>query len=176
MCTHLHADHVGWNTQYKNGRWMPTFPKAKYIISKHEWKFWEAVQLENPEDHISDSVIPIIESGQAILIEHDYNLDDQFWFESTPGHTPHHLSIRLSSQGEESVFTGDLIHHPVQCAEPHWAVKPDFDPELARKTRRAFLERYCESGVLVCTAHFASPSIGHIIRYLDAFRFQYLEP
>ncbi|MFC1664673.1 MBL fold metallo-hydrolase [Pseudomonadota bacterium] len=176
MCTHLHADHVGWNTQYVNGQWVPTFVNAKYVISKKEWNYWEELQKEQPQDHIVDSVLPVIENGQALLVDSDHSLDDQIWLESTPGHTPHHVSIRLKSNDIESVFTGDVMHSPVQCAEPHWSVRPDDDPELARKTRRAFLERYCDSNVLVCTAHFASPSIGHIIHHLDAFRFQYIKP
>ena len=175
MCTHLHADHVGWNTKFVNEQWLPTFPKARYVISKKEWNYWEELQHDHPQDHIADSVLPIIESGQALLVNNDHSLDDQIWLEPTPGHTPNHVSICLKSNGEESVFTGDVMHSPVQCAEPHWAVRPDDNPELARKTRRAFLERYCDSNVLVCTAHFASPSIGHIIRHLDNYKFQFIK-
>jgi glyoxylase-like metal-dependent hydrolase (beta-lactamase superfamily II) len=174
MCTHLHADHVGWNTRLVDGRWVPTFPNAKYVMSKNEWAFWEAEHEQNPMEHFADSVLPIVAANRAVMVENDHALDDEVWFEPTPGHTPHHMSVRLASNGYNAVMTGDVMHSPAQCAEPTWAVRPDYDREMARQTRRAFLERYCESGTLVCATHFASPSMGEIIHHDDAFRFKYL--
>lgn len=173
MCTHMHVDHVGWNTQLRDGRWIPTFPNAKHIISEKEWTYWEGVHRDTPLDHLADSVLPIIESGQAVFVTNDYALDDGVWLESTPGHTPDHVSVHLASNGADAVITGDLMHSPVQCAEPNWVARPDFDPNLARQTRRAFMERYCDTDVLICATHFPSPSFGHIVPHGDAFRFQY---
>jgi len=173
MCTHMHTDHVGWNTRLQNGRWVPTFPNARYIMSASEWAYWEAMHQQEPLNQIADSVIPILESGKAVLVANDYAINDEVCFESTPGHTPDHVSVRLASRDARAVITGDMMHCPVQCAEPLWIARPDYDPELARQTRRAFLERYCDTDVLVCATHFPSPSFGHIIAAGDAFRFQY---
>jgi len=172
MCTHMHTDHVGWNTRLDNGRWVPTFPKAKYVMSEKEWTYWQALHKETPQNQIEDSVIPIIESGQALLVKNDYAINDEIWFEPTPGHTPDHVSVRLASRGAQAVITGDMIHSPVQCAEPMWVPRPDYDPAQAQQTRRAFLERYCDRDVLVCASHFPSPSFGHIVPDRRGFRFQ----
>ena len=173
MCTHMHTDHVGWNTRLDNGRWIPTFPNAKYIMSANEWAYWEAMHKQEPLNQIADSVIPILDSGKAVLVANDYAINDEVWFEATPGHTPDHVSVRLASNDSRAVITGDMMHCPVQCAEPLWIARPDYDPELARQTRRSFLERYCDTDVLVCATHFPSPSFGHIVAVGDAFRFQY---
>jgi glyoxylase-like metal-dependent hydrolase (beta-lactamase superfamily II) len=173
MCTHMHYDHVGWNTRLVNGRWVPTFPTAKYVMSKKEWTYWEAMHKDRPLTQISDSVIPIVESEQALPVANDYAISDEVWYEPTPGHTPDHVSVRLASKGAQAVITGDLMHSPVQCAEPTWVARPDYDPDLARQTRRAFLERYCETDILVCATHFPSPSFGRIVPDGNVFRFQY---
>lgn len=173
MCTHLHTDHVGWNTRLEKGRWVPTFPNARYVMSAKEWTYWEAMHKETPVPQIGDSVLPIVEAGKAVFVDNEYAINDHVWFESTPGHTPDHVSVRLSSNGADAVITGDMMHCPVQCAEPMWLARPDYDPEQARQTRRAFLERYCETDVLVCATHFPSPSFGHIVRQGEVFRFQY---
>ena len=173
MCTHMHVDHIGWNTQLRDGRWVPTFPNATYVFSRQEFQAWEAVHQQTPLAHFTDSVLPVIEAGQAALVTNDYALDDEVWLEPTPGHTPDHVSIRLASAGEQAVITGDLIHSPVQCLHPGWIMRADSDPEQARTTRRAFLERYCDTDVVVCGTHFPAPSLGHIVRRADAFWFQY---
>lgn len=173
MCTHMHVDHVGWNTRLDNGRWVATFPNAKYVMSQKEWTYWEGMHKAETLPHIADSVIPIMESGQAELVANDFAINDEVWFESTPGHTPDHMSVRLSSNGAQGVITGDLMHCPVQCAEPMWRARPDFDPDQARQTRQSFMERYCDTDVLVCATHFPSPSFGHFVRDGDGFRFQY---
>lgn len=174
MCTHLHGDHVGWNTQLRDGRWVPTFPNARYIFARREWEAYEALHRTTPQVHWADSVLPVMEAGQADLVSNDYALDDQVWLEPTPGHTPDHVSVRLASQGANAVITGDLIHSPVQCLEPGWIMRADADPQQARVTRRAFLERYCDSDTLVCATHFPMPSLGHIVPRDQAFWFQYV--
>lgn len=173
MCTHMHPDHVGWNTRLENGRWVPTFPKARYVMSEKEWTYWSAFHKDTPQNQIADSVIPIVESGRAQMVKNDFAIDEDVWFESTPGHTPDHVSVRIASRGAQAVISGDLIHSPVQCLETEWVPRPDFDPPQAAATRRAFLERYCERDVLVCASHFPSPSFGHIIREGNAFWFTY---
>jgi glyoxylase-like metal-dependent hydrolase (beta-lactamase superfamily II) len=173
MCTHLHSDHVGWNTQLRDGRWVPTFPNAKYIFARSEWEGFEALHRKHPQPQLLDSVLPIIEARQAELVSGDFALDDEVWLEPTPGHTPGHVCVHLASQGSEAVVTGDCIHSPVQCLEPGWIMRADFDPTLARTTRRSFLERYCDRNVMVCATHFPEPSMGHIIQRDKAFWFEY---
>ena len=173
MCTHLHLDHVGWNTRLVDGRWVPTFPNARYLMSKKELEVFKA--HEDPAASLSlvDSVLPVVESGQAELISSDYALDDEVWLEPTPGHTPDHFAVRLQSGEHGAVIGGDLMHSPVQCLHPEWRARPDFDPEQARQTRRAFMERHSELGSLVCMMHFPLPSAGHFAAQGDGFRFKY---
>ena len=173
FCTHMHVDHVGWNTKLENGRWVPMFPNAKYILSKKELEYWEALPRDERTNHIVDSVLPIVEAGQAVLVDSDYALDDQVWLEPTPGHTPDHVSVHLSSNGVQAVITGDMIHTPVQCMEPEWVMRADTDPAQASQTRRAFLERYCDTDVLVCGTHFPAPSMGHVVPRDNAFWFEF---
>ena len=112
-----------------------------------------------------------MEAGRADLVTSDHRIGDELWLEPTPGHTPGHVSLHLASQGEEAVITGDLMHAPVQCAEPDWPSNFDADPEHARVTRRAFLERYGNRDVWVLGTHFHTPTAGHIIRHGSAWRF-----
>ena len=173
MCTHLHSDHVGWNTQLRDGRWVPTFPNAKYIFARAEWDAFEALHRAHPQPQFIDSVLPVMEAGQAQLVGGDFALDDEVWLEPTPGHTPGHVCIHLGSRSAEAVITGDLIHSPVQCLEPGWTMRADSDPALAKATRRSFLDRYCDSKVTVCATHFPEPSIGRIVPREKTFWFDY---
>ena len=170
FCTHLHSDHCGWNTRLLNGRWVPTFPNATYVLSRRDVEHAQA----NPSASYAESVLPVIEAGQAVLVETDYALDDELWLEPTPGHSPGHVAVRLKSGDLEAVMCGDLIHSPLQCAHPEWHFVIDHDPQLARATRRAFLEDACESGRTVLTAHFPSPSMGHVTAKGAAFGFRHL--
>jgi len=173
MYTHLHWDHVGWNTQLKDGRWVPTFPNAKYIFGEREVKAWEDLHSRDPQPHYVDSILPILEAKQAQLVQSDFALDDEVWLEPSPGHTPDHMSICLASQGQRGVVTGDLIHNPVQCLEPQWKMRADFDADRAIATRKTFLDTYCESDVVVCATHFPEPSFGRVTPRGDAFWFEY---
>jgi glyoxylase-like metal-dependent hydrolase (beta-lactamase superfamily II) len=176
MCTHLHTDHIGWNTKLVDGRWVPTVPNARYVFSKKEYEAWRDEGHPNfPRTPFEDSVLPIVEANRAELVANDYALDDEVWLEPTPGHTPDHVAVRIASGGASAVMSGDLMHSPVQCREPAWEPWPDWDVAEAIRTRRAFLERYCETDTLVCTAHFPLPSAGHIVRAGDAFDFRYDE-
>jgi glyoxylase-like metal-dependent hydrolase (beta-lactamase superfamily II) len=172
MCTHLHTDHIGWNTRLENGRWVPTFPNARYVFSEKELAAWRDVGHEKfSRTPYEDSVLPIVEAGRADLVRNDFALDDEVWLEPTPGHTPDHVAVNLKSGDAHAVMCGDLMHSPVQCLHPEWVPWPDWDAALASSTRRAFMERYCETDTLICTAHFPLPSAGRIVRSGDAFRF-----
>ena len=170
FCTHLHGDHCGWNTRLVDGRWVPTFPNAKYVLAREELAQFEA----NPNEAYRESVLPIVEAGQVVLVDTDYGLDDEVWLEPTVGHTPGHVAVGLASSGHRAVMCGDLIHSPLQCVYPQWRYWADNEPELAKKTRRNFLETSAASDRLVMTAHFPSPSIGHVVEDGDHFGFEFL--
>ncbi|MGH7334701.1 MAG: MBL fold metallo-hydrolase [Candidatus Rokuibacteriota bacterium] len=163
LCTHMHVDHVGWNTRLVNGRWVPTFPRATYIFVGEEWEFWkhESETGKDGSGCIDDSVLPIVRAGQAKLVESDYTVDEYLRFEPWHGHTPGHAAIRLQTPAGTAVFAGDLMHRVVQVAEPQWSSQFCYDPRLAAETRRAFVERHADSGVLVLAAHFPRP--GYIV-------------
>jgi glyoxylase-like metal-dependent hydrolase (beta-lactamase superfamily II) len=169
FCTHMHGDHVGWNTQLKNGRWVPTFPNAKYVMSREDFELAE----ELDEFSYNENVLPVVEAGQAVIVDSNYAMDDHFWLEPTPGHTAGHVSVGMTSKGREAVMSGDIMHSPVQCAFPEWHASSDDDPALAVKTRRQFLEDNCDRNRLVMTAHFPEPSVGRILSADNAFRFVY---
>jgi glyoxylase-like metal-dependent hydrolase (beta-lactamase superfamily II) len=169
LCTHLHVDHVGWNTLRVDGAWLPTFPNARYLFARSEWEYWK----DQPEEFgpvISDSVRPILDAGLADLVETEHVVTDEVRLEPTPGHTPGHVSVRVRSAGEEAVITGDLIHHPCQLARPEWSSAVDWNPELCAETRRSFLEGCADRPVLVIGTHFAGPTAGRIVRDGDAYR------
>jgi glyoxylase-like metal-dependent hydrolase (beta-lactamase superfamily II) len=171
LCTHLHVDHVGWNTMRVEDRWVPTFPNARYLIGRKEWQHWSAAP-EGPDREVQDdSVRPIFEAGFADLVEMDHRITAEVCLEPTPGHTPGHVSVRIVSRGEEAVITGDLMHHPVQCAQPGWASRFDVDAQAARRTRLEFLNRHADRPVLVLGTHFATPTAGRIVRDGAVFRF-----
>jgi glyoxylase-like metal-dependent hydrolase (beta-lactamase superfamily II) len=171
MCTHLHVDHVGWNTRLENGRWVPTFPKARYIFGERELAHWQAEHAKAPNPVLEDSVLPIVAAGRADLVSTSSALNDHVRLTPTPGHTPDHYAVELGKGETTAVLTGDLIHSPIQARYPELSARPDTDPAQAAATRRKFLECHCDTGRLVCTAHFPSPSTGHVTRWGDGFRF-----
>ena len=171
ICTHLHVDHVGWNTRREGGRWVPTFPRARHLFARREWEHWSAETDDDTKRIMADSVQPVLDAGLAQLVEMDHRISDELWLEPTPGHTPGHVSVRLSSGDADAVITGDLMHHPIQMAEPQWATDFDSDADHARKTRRAFCERYADGPVTVLGTHFHHPTAGRIVRHGDAWRF-----
>ena len=170
LCTHLHLDHVGWNTMLQGERWVPTFPNARYLIGRKEWAHWGAAGQD--DGIIGDSVRPVFDAGLVDLVEPDHRLTDEIWLEPTHGHTPGHVSVRISSRGEEAVISGDLMHHPIQLGHPDWKCTFDTDWQQGCKTRREFAERYADRPVLVLGTHFATPSAGHIVKHDGAFRFK----
>jgi glyoxylase-like metal-dependent hydrolase (beta-lactamase superfamily II) len=171
LCTHLHADHCGWNTRLLNGRWVPTFPNARYIIARREFEAAGVTAKGSDARTFEENVLPVVEAGRAVLVEMDHALDDEVWLEPTPGHTAGHVAIRIRSRGTEAVFCGDIMHWPMQCIYPDWNFRFDAYPEQARQTRRAFLEGCSEDGSIVFTSHFPLPSVGSITRRKEAFWF-----
>jgi glyoxylase-like metal-dependent hydrolase (beta-lactamase superfamily II) len=169
MCTHLHVDHVGWNTRLENGRWVPTFPKARYVFGKTEYDYWAGMHAKTPVPVFEDSVIPIVDAKRCEIVSDDHAIGDHVRLLPTPGHTPGHAAFRFGRTRDEAVFSGDLMHSPIQTRYPEMSVKFDVDPAAAGKTRRSFLERYCDTDTLCCTAHFPSPSVGRIKRKGDGF-------
>jgi glyoxylase-like metal-dependent hydrolase (beta-lactamase superfamily II) len=172
VCTHLHFDHVGWNTVLEDGRWVPTFPNARYLMAELEWEFWKSEDDPFAPEAKHDSILPVFEAGLVDLVDTGHRITDDVRLIPTPGHTPGHVSVLVSSRGEEAIITGDLFHHPLQMAHPDWKDVADVDSETAHKTRVEFLERYADAPVLILGTHFASPTAGHIVRDGDAYRFQ----
>jgi glyoxylase-like metal-dependent hydrolase (beta-lactamase superfamily II) len=173
LCTHLHTDHVGWNTRLENGQWVPTFPNAEYLFGKVEWEYTEA-QRENPmyEEFVVDSIQPIIDAGLVRFVDVDEKICDGISLVPTPGHTPGHVSVDIQSNGERAIITGDFLHHPCQMEEPYWECSADWDTPLAQKTRVEQLERYADEGLLVFGTHFASPSAGRVVKKGKYFQFE----
>jgi glyoxylase-like metal-dependent hydrolase (beta-lactamase superfamily II) len=171
LCTHLHVDHVGWNTRLAGDRWVPTFPRARYVFVGAEWEFWKWESRSGREASgcIADSVEPVVEAGRAELVDSAYTVDRWLAFEPSPGHTPGHACVRLTTGAGTAVFSGDIMHRTVQVAEPQWSSKFCYDPRQATDTRRAFIERHADSGVLVLAAHFPRP--GFIVREAGEHRF-----
>jgi len=171
ICTHLHVDHVGWNTRLDSGSWVPTFPRARHLFARREWEHWSSESEDDSKRIMADSVTPVLDAGLADLVAMDHRVSNEMWLEPTPGHTPGHVSVRLASGGAEAVITGDLMHCPVQVAEPGWSSHFDTDAEQARKTRRAFCERYADTAVAVLGTHFHHPTAGRIVRHGSTWRF-----
>ncbi|MGX7896252.1 MBL fold metallo-hydrolase [Tsuneonella sp. HG222] len=173
MCTHLHFDHVGWNT-YKDpatGAYRPTFPNARYLFGRTEYDAWQQVIRHDgvhTDGHLVECVDPIVELGLADFIEVDHEIAAgdgwRMWTEASHGHTPGHVHVRISSNGEEGVITGDLMHHPMQAAMPQRDATFDMDKDAGRASRLRFVDIYTDSGTLVIGAHFADPTAGHLTR------------
>jgi glyoxylase-like metal-dependent hydrolase (beta-lactamase superfamily II) len=169
MCTHLHVDHVGWNTRLENGRWVPTFPKARYVFGRSEYDYWHEQNAKTPVPPFGDSVLPVVEAKKAEIVGNDFAIGDHVRILPTPGHTPGHVAFAFGKGKDSAVCSGDLMHSPLQTRYPELSPKFDVDPQQAAATRRNFLERYCDTDTLCCTAHFPSPSAGKIRRKGNAF-------
>jgi glyoxylase-like metal-dependent hydrolase (beta-lactamase superfamily II) len=177
MCTHLHVDHVGWNTRLENGNWVPTFPNAKYVFSQVEMDYWDPAKNKAlpaaTAAIFEDSVAPVIASGQAQPVAMTDQLGDNLLIEPAPGHAPGHVVFRLQDQGEEGVFTGDVMHHPIQVYRPEWSSAFDTDPREAERSRRRVLEHCADCAARVFPAHFGTPHTGRVRRKAEGFRFEF---
>lgn len=175
LCTHLHVDHVGWNTMLVDGKWVPTFPNARYLMGKKEYRYWtEEADEGQYGDIMTDSVLPVFDAGLVDLVDIDYQITDEIWLEPTPGHTPGHVSVHIKSRGEEALITGDCFHHPCQIAKPEWSSSADYDAAEGVVTRNKLLEKYTDEAVLIIGTHFATPTAGHLKRDGDQFWLQAL--
>jgi glyoxylase-like metal-dependent hydrolase (beta-lactamase superfamily II) len=172
LCTHLHFDHVGWNTRLENGRWVPTFPKARYVFSKAEYDYWMGEHRAKPITSMDDSVLPVVEAGRADLVKNDHQVCEHVELLPTPGHTPDHCAVRVRSGGGEALLTGDLTHSPLQLRYPELGTRADYDQEQGSRTRRTFFERGLDAGALVCTMHYPNRPSGYLERWGEGFRFK----
>jgi len=183
MCTHLHVDHVGWNTRLVDGRWVPTFPRARYLMARTEYAHWEQKHRLNPKHPVNhgsfaDSVLPVVAAGQAEFVATDHCVFDDrnatLRFAPAPGHTIGNSTIHLCGGEDKAVMSGDVIHHPIQCAAPWLANAADFDPGAALATRIRLLREVTDTATILLTGHFPAPTAGRVVSHADAFRFRFL--
>jgi len=174
LCTHLHFDHVGWNTHKVDGKWVPTFPNARYLFGNKEWDHWKDMPRDGGvlSQHLVDSIQPILDAGLAEFVDPDHRVAEEVRLIPTPGHTPGHVSIHISSQGKDAVITGDLMHNPVQMAVPDMPSNFCIDGQMACNTRRKFLETYENRKALIIGSHFCDPTAGWIIPDARNWRFE----
>jgi glyoxylase-like metal-dependent hydrolase (beta-lactamase superfamily II) len=170
VCTHLHTDHVGWNTRLVDDRWMPTFSRARTLVAREEWDHWREEDADDMRQTLTDSVQPLFDADLVDLVETNHQVADGVTMLPTPGHTPGHVAVLIESQGESAVVTGDLVHHPIQFAHPDWRDIADSDGTQAEQTRRDFSTRFGDSPTLVIGTHFGGPTAGHLVRDGDAYR------
>jgi len=177
ICTHLHVDHVGWNTMLENGKWVPTFPKARYLIGRREYEYWLTHDDAEQQTMLGDSVKPIFDAGLAELVETDHVISPEIRLTPSIGHTPGHVSVLIESEGERAAITGDIAHHPVQIAHPDWPLggPGEFDAKAAARTRSRLFTEWADQQIghpiLVIGTHFPAPTAGHVLRDGAAFRF-----
>ena len=177
LCTHLHLDHVGWNTRLVNGKWVPTFPKASYLMDKKEIAFYGNIDANATEEFMqvqrrvyADSVQPVFDAGLAKPVEGPAPVCEGVRLVPTPGHTPGHCSVLIESRGEKALITGDFIHHPIQFHDPGLATPFDVDNAAAIATRRRVFNEYADTPTLIIGTHFAGPTAGKLVRDGDGYR------
>jgi len=178
FCTHLHADHVGWNTRLQDGRWVPTFPNAKYLFHSKEYEFWEqshrealAKGLEAPNHgSFADSVLPVMDAGLAELVGADHEIDHGVRLEAAYGHTPGACFLNVRSSGQHAVFIGDAMHTAAQLADPSLSSCFCWDPELSAEVRTELCERYADTSSRIFTAHLPAPSAYRIVGHRNGFK------
>ncbi len=163
FCTHMHVDHTGWNTQLKDGRWVPTFPNAKYLFNQREWDCWKDSDNKHDRAVLEQNILPIIEANQVQWVDNAWSIDDQVSLTPTPGHTPGHCSVSLNSGNNSAFITGDMMIHPVQIAEPQWSQSADQDRQLAIQTRSNFVDEHCDRDIMILGSHFNTPTGVYIV-------------
>jgi len=167
LCTHLHFDHVGWNTRLVDGAWVPTFPNARYLFGRKEYEHWRMLEETHGYhdlNHMADAVRPVVDAGLVDLIGPDHDICRELRLRPTPGHTPGHVSILVESAGKRAMVTGDLMHHPIQLERPADQVRFDMDQAQGSRTRQAFVDDMANSDVFVIGSHFAGPTGGYVVR------------
>jgi glyoxylase-like metal-dependent hydrolase (beta-lactamase superfamily II) len=173
--THLHVDHVGWNTVERDGAYVPFFPRARYVIQRREWEYWTQPDIASKTPYIGESVLPVQATGQVDLIDDVTSVTPEITTVPSPGHTPGHVSFAIVSNGEKALITGDIAHHPIQLTEWEWTFRADLDPEMAKETRRKMIERMEREQELVIGTHFPAPGFGRLVRLNDRRYWQALE-
>ena len=174
LCTHLHFDHVGWNAQKVNDRWVPTFPNARYLFGRIEYEHWMMLYRTKGYHHllhVEECIMPIIEAGLVDLIGMEHRVTDEVALEPSPGHTPGHVSVRISSRGHEAIITGDVLHSPIQIAVPDWIGRFDMDPALGVRQRVRLVQASADKPLLVIGSHFPQPTAGFIVSDGNSWRF-----
>jgi glyoxylase-like metal-dependent hydrolase (beta-lactamase superfamily II) len=172
LCTHMHFDHVGWNTMRSGGEWIPTFPNACYLFAKIEYDHWKSAPGDLVSKTVPDTVQPILDAGLAELVETTHRITDEVWLKPTHGHSPGHVSVAVESRGEKALITGDMTHHPVQWAEPDLGLEVDFDAEQAANTRRRVIREHVDSPTLIIGTHYPAPTSGKIVEVNGSVRFK----
>jgi glyoxylase-like metal-dependent hydrolase (beta-lactamase superfamily II) len=174
FCTHLHFDHIGWNTRWDGMAWVPTFPSAEYLLTTQEFDYWKSVpEAEIDDDRVgfTDSILPVYEAGLVRLVSTDEKIARGVRLIPTPGHTPGHVSVVVEADGESAVITGDAIHHPCQIAHPEWRNIADTIPEKGHETRTEFIRAFGQTSTLVIGTHFSQPTAGRIVLVDGEYRF-----
>lgn len=172
LCTHLHVDHVGWNTYRDGDRWLPTFPNAKYHFAKSEYDYWRQSRAADESGSMQsisfeESIDPIVEAGLANFIETTADLGDGISVFPTPGHTHSHVCVSVDAGPQRFVIAGDVMHHPCQIARPHWATVADYDKDQSTRTRQALFAQLADTNTLIAGTHFTAPSFGTIVTRPD---------
>jgi len=180
LCTHLHVDHVGWNTRLADGRWVPTFANAKYLMARRDHEYYAALAARPDTKALTrntyvDSVLPVVEAGQAVFVEGQEELAAGLTLQPAPGHTPGQVRLDLRSGGRMACFCGDALHHPLQVPLWHWRTTVCTDPDQARDTRREVLQHCADSGALLLPAHFPAPHGAYIDAVGESFRLEWPE-
>lgn len=175
MCTHLHADHVGWNTRLQNGAWVPTFPNARYLFAEKEVEYWQQMLASSLPDSVNhgswaDSVAPVFDAGQAVLVGADEEVADGVVLLPAPGHTPGNVMVKLDQMGERAYVTGDVIHHPIQVEHPEWSTCFCWDPQQSADTRIKTLTTVAQEDAWLLPAHFPTPTATKIRETATGFR------
>jgi glyoxylase-like metal-dependent hydrolase (beta-lactamase superfamily II) len=170
-CTHLHFDHVGWNTRLEDERWVPTFPNARYLFGRTEYEHWSA-EPGGYALNLADTVQPVVDAGQVDLVASDHRLTGEVRLVPSPGHSPGHVSVLIESNGRRALITGDATHHPVQWAEPDWGMNADWDSAMGAASRRALRAEHGDTDTLVIGTHYAAPSAGRVVCVDGSWRFE----
>ena len=177
LCTHLHLDHVGWNTHQVDGKWVPTFPNALYLMDQKELDLFGNIDENTEEDFFKiqrrvfeDSMQPVIDAGLTKPVQGPAEVCEGVRLIATPGHTPGHCSVIIESKGETAMITGDFIHHPIQFHDPGLASPFDIDNDAAIATRRRVFGEYADTPTLIIGTHFAGPTAGKLVRDGDGYR------
>ena len=182
LCTHLHLDHVGWNTRWDGSAWIPTFPNARYLIERSEFSYVrdeaedesvEAWLREMNRTVMADSIAPVVDAGLVELVDENHALCPEVRLLPTPGHTIGHVSVHVVSGDASALITGDFIHHPCQLARPDWSVTTDYDPVRSVHTRHAVFSQFCDTSTLIIGTHWPRPTAGKITREGEVYRLTY---